>query len=45
MDPKQKRCADNEILTKDGCRLTDIHRTLENDYGDDRIERVMCKDG
>jgi transposase len=39
MDSKQKQRAIIEFLTKEGCRLSDIQRRLQNVYGDDTIDR------
>ncbi|XP_053353685.1 protein GVQW3-like [Clarias gariepinus] len=39
MDSKQKQRAVIEILTKEGCRLSDIHRRLQNVYGDGTIDK------
>jgi transposase len=39
MDSKQKQRAVTEFLTKEGCRLSDIHRRLQIVYGDDTIDR------
>jgi transposase len=39
MDSKQKQRAVIEFLMKEGCRLSDIHRRLQNVYRDDTIDR------
>jgi hypothetical protein len=39
MDSKQEQHAVIEILTKEGCGLSDIHRRLQNVYGDDTIDK------
>jgi transposase len=39
MDSKQKQRAVIEFLTKEGCSLCNIHRRLQNVYGDVAIDR------
>lgn len=39
MNSKQKQRAVIEFLTKEGCRPSDIHRRLQNVYGDDTIDK------
>jgi transposase len=39
MDSKQKQHAVIVFLTKEGCRLSNIHRRLPNVYGHDTIDR------
>jgi histone-lysine N-methyltransferase SETMAR len=39
MDPNQKQRAVIEFLKKEGCRMSDIHRRLQDVYGDDTIDR------
>ena len=39
MGSKQKQRAVIEFLTKEGCRLSDIHRRLQVVYGDDTIDK------
>lgn len=45
MDCRQGQCAIIEVLTKEACRLSDIHRRLQNVYGDDTLNGAMCTDG
>lgn len=45
MDSKQKKTAVIQLLTKEGCRLSDIHRRLLNVYRDDTIDMSNLQRG
>lgn len=40
MDSKQKKYAFIEFLMKEGCRLSNIHRRLQNVYRDDTTDKI-----
>lgn len=39
MEFKQKLCAIIEFLKKEGCRMSNIQRRLQNDYRDETIDK------